>query len=201
MIKAVVFDLDGVYFETGTEDFISALMQEYEIEEEKIKDVYFRSDEMQSLKRGLISSEEFWEYTIEAWSIEADRDDIIELLIQSYAENANTVKLVRSLKKKGIKIAACTNNFKDRLEGLTEEFSLDEVFDVIITSYEEGITKPDPKIYDRLQEELRFQPKEILVVDDQQQNIDQLEELGFRALKFQSIDRLRDFLNSEGVEL
>ncbi len=46
MIKAIVFDLDGVFFENGTETFINSLQEKYQLEEDEIKEVYFRSQQM-----------------------------------------------------------------------------------------------------------------------------------------------------------
>lgn len=42
MVKAVVFDLDGVYFEGGTENFIISLVIKYSIDRDLIAEVYLK---------------------------------------------------------------------------------------------------------------------------------------------------------------
>jgi hypothetical protein len=40
-IKAVVFDLDGVYFESGTQNFVASMKDIYGLTQRQIEDVYF----------------------------------------------------------------------------------------------------------------------------------------------------------------
>ncbi|MEI7603586.1 MAG: HAD-IA family hydrolase [bacterium] len=110
------------------------------------------------------------------------------MLIASYQENPRILDLIQELKSKGIKTAVCTNNFKDRLQGLVEEFNLNDRFDIIISSYEEGITKPDERIFRRLVESLNLKPEEILISDDREVNIDMLKQIGFEAFLFTNLD-------------
>lgn len=187
-IKAVVFDLDGVYFEGGTERFMKSLSQKYGLTEEQIKAVYLRSDSMQMYKKGEISSENFWEYALDSWGIEATREDIVGLLISSYEVNPVTEKLVDGLRTKGIKTAICTNNFPDRFENLAKKFELRKHFDVIITSYEEKVTKPSAEIFKILSEKLMLPPENILMSDDREANVDALKSLGFQAFLYEGLE-------------
>ncbi len=191
MIKAVVFDLDGVYFEGGTEKFIESLITNYSLTKDQIVAVYLKSQEMQKYKRGEIDSDNFWHYALKEWGINTTREEIVKLLIDSYSINPQTEEFVKELKAKGIKTAICTNNFPDRFENLKTKFNLDTNFDVIVTSYQEGITKPTDEIFKILAERLGLQPNEILMSDDREANVEALQRLGFEAFLYQG---LADFI-------
>ena len=124
MIKAVVFDLDGVYFEDGTENFIQALTKKYGLTDQQVREVYLRSDEMQEYKRGRMTGEQFWNYAIGSWCIDTTQEELLQLLVDSYEENPQTVELISKLRKRGVKTAVCSNNFKERIDGLDQRFHL-----------------------------------------------------------------------------
>ncbi|KXK27601.1 MAG: Beta-phosphoglucomutase [candidate division WS6 bacterium OLB20] len=193
-IKAVVFDLDGVYFEGGTETYISSLVNKYGLSKQDIVDVYLKSEEMQRYKCGVISSEEYWNYAISTWEIDATREELVELLISSYNTNPDTVSFVETLRDQGIKTAICTNNFPDRFESLKERFNLSASFDVIVTSYEEGITKPSPQIFQTLASRLDLKPNEILMSDDHEVNVEALKQLGFDAFLYTNLDEFKSYV-------
>src|SRR5690606_33535009 len=165
-IKAVVFDLDGVYFGSGTNNFFDALFQKYGLNRDQVVEVYFKSDQMQEYKSGKISGEDYWNYAISHWGIQAKQSDLIELLINSYSVNPLIDKYIEKLQSKGIKTAVCTNNFPERLENLMKRFKLHEKFDVIVASYQVGVTKPDTRIFKTLAKRLGLNPHEILMSDD-----------------------------------
>lgn len=202
-IKAVVFDLDGVFFRCGTEKFIEALVSKYNLSKDEIVAVYLKSEQMQLFKKGLIDSTAFWEYAINTWGITATREELIELLIGSYEVDTQTKEFIVELKNKSVKLAICTNNFPDRLENLIKKFGLEKYFDVIVSSYETGFTKPSKEIFDVLAASLNLSPNEILMSDDRVDNVAALNRFGFVGMLYEGweefrerVDKLSDNLNS-----
>lgn len=185
-IKAVVFDLDGVYFENGTQNFVASLKDVYGLTQRQIEDVYFHSEEMKKLKRGEIACLRFWEFAVRKWEIEATPKELVGMMLSGYAVREETQLFVEKLRVRGIKTAVCTNNFSDRLEGLKQKFSLDKRFDEIVASYTIGISKPNPEIFRYLAGTLNLQPNEIIMSDDKESNVATLRELGFEAFLFES---------------
>lgn len=190
-IKAVVFDLDGVYFEHGTERFMDALKKRYGLPEEKIREVYFRSPQMSDYKQGKITDSEFWGYAISEWGIPATQEELTNLLLEGYEENPDVLQFIDQLRRQHVKTAACTNNFPARLEGLDQRFGLSERFDVIVASYKEGVLKPDERIFYILADRLGCQPQEIVMSDDREANVQSLQRLGFQAFLYEGLDAFR----------
>jgi epoxide hydrolase-like predicted phosphatase len=187
-IAAVVFDLDGVYFEHGTERFIEKLRTTYHLSPDAVKEVYLRSSQMQQYKRGEITGEEFWSYAIETWGISTTAEELLQFLADSYTQNPKVVELVHQLRKKGIKTAVCTNNFPERIAVLDKKFNFKKDFDVFITSYEEGVLKPQAQIFKIMAQRLGIEPAHIIMSDDKPENVEALQKLGFQSFLYVGFD-------------
>lgn len=94
MIKAITFDLDGVYFVNGKANFIKALVG-LGVPEGKGKEVFFKSDQMNRLyKTGKMNDKEFWSWALQKWKLDLSVSDIVELLIKGYETNVKVVETV-----------------------------------------------------------------------------------------------------------
>lgn len=65
---------------------------------------------------------------------------------------------------------------------------LDEYFDVVVLSYQEGIAKPDPRIYELTCRRLGVQPDECIFTDDNENNVIAARQLGMRGIVFTGND-------------
>jgi epoxide hydrolase-like predicted phosphatase len=65
-----------------------------------------------------------------------------------------------------------------------ERYHFDELADFIIYSHEEGIAKPDRRIYALTCERLGTQPEEIVFLDDAERNVAAAREYGWHAILF-----------------
>jgi len=124
MIKAITFDLDGVYFVNGKTNFIRALVN-LGVPEEKTKLVFLQSDQMNKFyKTGKMSDKGYWSWAIKEWGLNMTVEAIIRLLINGYEINPQVVRTVKQLRKNGYKTLICSNNFPARVNGLQHMFSL-----------------------------------------------------------------------------
>ena len=76
-----------------------------------------------------------------------------------------SIKLLQDLHRKGIKTGLITNTFSDERD-LIRKSPLYPLFDVTMISYEQGLSKPDPAIYQRMLDALKLSPEECLYVGD-----------------------------------
>jgi putative hydrolase of the HAD superfamily len=76
-----------------------------------------------------------------------------------------SVQLLEELKKRGIKVGLITNTFSDERD-LIRSSKLFPLFDATRISYEEGVLKPDPSMYQSIMVELGVTPDECLYVGD-----------------------------------
>lgn len=74
-------------------------------------------------------------------------------------------ELFDELKKRHIKIGLISNCFSEEVE-MIRQCSIFDSFDAVCLSYEEGIIKPDPKIYQRCAVKLGVSPEECIYIGD-----------------------------------
>lgn len=83
-------------------------------------------------------------------------------------------------------LALLTNAGPNTRTTLVARHGLERWFSVIVISAEEGLSKPDPRIYQRTCERLGRRPAECLFVDDRQSNVMGAEAAGLGAIRFVS---------------
>lgn len=112
----------------------------------------------------------------------------------AHVRNDGLVEYIRELKKT-FKIAMLSNVGRDLVESLFSESERAELFDAIVLSYEEGIVKPHPRIYQITAERLGLAPGECLMIDDLQKNIDGADAAGMRGLVYSDLPNLKSDLS------
>ncbi|HEV2125674.1 MAG TPA: HAD-IA family hydrolase, partial [Chloroflexota bacterium] len=84
-----------------------------------------------------------------------------------------------------LRIAALTNTWSFG-RTLLGRRGIADLFDLVVTSAEEGVTKPDPVIYQRMLERLGITPAEAVFVDDNYANVEAARALGMHGIQFVS---------------
>jgi putative hydrolase of the HAD superfamily len=91
----------------------------------------------------------------------------------------DTVRLIEDLRVAGVPIALVSNAFgRDCYAG----FDLDALADVVVISSEVGIRKPSRRIYAIACKRLGIDPRQAVMVDDLQQNLDGAARLGIAGV-------------------
>ena len=90
-----------------------------------------------------------------------------------------TVHLIDELRTAGVPVALVSNAFgRDTYAG----FDLDALVDAVVISSEVGVRKPSRRIYSIACERLGIDPREAVMVDDLQQNLDGAARLGIAGV-------------------
>ena len=109
---------------------------------------------------------------------------------------------VLKLCKQHVKVACITNNVKaGHGPGMTKDMSKADavaevmaLFDLVVESSEEGVRKPDPKIYLNTCERIAVSPNNAVFLDDLGINLKPARELGMRTIKVVSEQQAIDDL-------
>lgn len=100
----------------------------------------------------------------------------------------------------GIKKAVINNGLKTLFRGYFQRNShLNDEFDLLINSAEEGVTKPDPKIYLIACERLGVKPEECIFIDDDLGNLKGAEDVGMHDIHYSEVEALRKELKGLGL--
>ena len=202
MIKGIVFDLDGVFFLNGTENFIKNVSEKFNVPKEKVIQFYKKSDEMNKFyKTGKWNGDQYWTWFIKELEIDSTKEELLELLSEGYIINQRALNLCRELKSKGYKTLICSNNFPERIEILDKKFDFLKEFDTIIFSFDVGILKPDNKIYKILCKKSGLKPEEVFLADDREKNVQSAKDFGIHAVFYDSFEEFINELNKLGVDV
>ena len=116
---------------------------------------------------------------------------------------AGTVEILRELSDAGVPLFALTN-FNDELFVRTRQLHpFLDLFEEIIVSGEEGVTKPDAEIWEILEEVTRHVGglSDAVFIDDSAVNVMGAEQAGIDAIQFTDPQSLRQELRLRGLPL
>ncbi|HSD37724.1 MAG TPA: HAD family phosphatase [Rhodocyclaceae bacterium] len=112
---------------------------------------------------------------------------------------AESVALLYELKEKGFRLYALSNFSAELFYQSRERYDFWDAFEGIVLSGEEGVNKPDPKIYNTLFERYAVKPESSAFLDDSLANVVSSRELGMRAVHFTNAAAARVELRKMGL--
>ncbi|MEK6857435.1 MAG: HAD family hydrolase [Nanoarchaeota archaeon] len=170
MIKAVLFDFWGTLVENGE---YSPLKQTFTILGIRGRyGMFVPKFEGAVMTKKFETPEDAFIAGCKAFKIPVN-DDAIERIVSIWQKNAmrakifpETIEALESLKKKGLKLAIITNSPCFFTAEVIESFKLKKYFDEIIYSYDVGIIKTNPRIFDMAAKKLGVSKEELMMVGD-----------------------------------
>lgn len=202
MIKAICFDLDGVYFTPqGKQSFHRALSEEFGADPATVDEIMYRSEAMRDLVTGKIQPSEFWEYVRSQTTITASDEELIARWIRDYRIDSDVKEAVQSAKKQGFITCVCTNNNAARLPALEAKFGFYSDFDAVVSSHEVGHTKPSKEIFEALLERSGVEARELVYSDDNPERLQGAKDLGINVFVYESFNQFLKKLSELGVQL
>jgi len=118
-------------------------------------------------------------------------------------EVAGSVAILRELHEAGVPLFALTNWSAELFPVALERFDFLELFEDIVVSGEEGLAKPDPEIFEVLEERVRHRGglDDCIFIDDSPANVTAALEAGLDAIHFTDPEHLREDLLVRGLPL
>lgn len=110
-----------------------------------------------------------------------------------------SVDILADLIDAAVPVYALSNWGADTFATVEPDFAFLTWFDGLVISGREGITKPDPRIFEILCRRYDFGPTEAVFVDDSPTNVESAESLGFDAVLFEAPADLRRQLVARGL--
>lgn len=195
MIKAIVFDMDGVLID-AKEWHYRALNKALQIfgKEITLQDHLSRFDGLPTKRKlQLLSSTEnlpeglhvFLNKLKQLYTMEIIYTHCRPVFTQEYA--------LSSLKNAGYKLGVASNSIRATVQTMMELSNLAPYLDIMMSNEDVEHAKPSPEIYSKSMEKLNVKPENTLIVEDNENGIQAAIASGAHLLKVSSVDEVNLF--------
>ncbi len=168
MIKAVIFDMDGVLIES------EPFWQEAEVAVFKTVGLEMTHElSIQSMGLRIDRAVAFW-YEHAPWSMpptieeiaSAIQTKVIEKVIDQGEPKAGVLGTLAFLSTQGVKMAIASSSYMELIEAVVKKLDIAHFFDLAYSAEFEEYGKPHPGVYLTTAQRLGVKPSECLVVED-----------------------------------
>ena len=187
-IRAVIWDIGGVIGRTEDRGPREKLAADLGVNYDNLVQLIFGGEQGARAQLGEISIDELFAYVRKELGLAPGQfPDLYERFFAGDKVDYELVDFIRSLKPK-YKIGIISNAWGD-LHKMLDRWGITDAFDIVVGSGDEGILKPEPRIYQNALERLSVKPSEAIFVDDFIENIDGARKLGVNAILFKNRDQ------------
>lgn len=180
MIKTVVIDLGGVLFSEGKSVALEKLARVYGYDRKLIGTI-LSSPQSASLRKGLMSDEDFWQWAQQQLPSNYDSRLIQQEWYRGYILDQDVYELIASLRK-NYSIIAFSGNIKSRIDFLEAKYRFRHLFNIEVYSFDFHLTKPEREFVEVMIEKSGIRPEEIVYIDDNDSYAKPARELGVNVI-------------------
>jgi len=185
MLKALIFDMDGV--------IIDSEPLQAEIAVHVLKKLGGNPQPREFYEFIGVRNEEMWTILKERHNIKESVKEILEIH-QDYKKkrfseaDVETVEgipeLIKEAKSRGLKIALATSSPKFLAEHILKKFDLYKYFNVLVTADDITHSKPDPEIYIKAAQFLGVKPEECIAIEDAHFGVKAAKAAGMKCIAY-----------------
>jgi len=187
MIKAIIFDMDGVLVDS----------EPFHIEIEKqqfLMNQLSITNEEHHRYMG-VATNVMWEQIAERHSLNVSVEELTEQnrieSIRFFTEvkeipvMPGLIELLEKLQQKKYPMAVASSSFPEIIELILERTGIRKYFQVVVSSQEAGKSKPEPDVFLLAARKLKVMPNDCLVVEDSKNGIKAAQAAGMRCIAYQ----------------
>jgi beta-phosphoglucomutase family hydrolase len=186
MIKAVIFDMDGVIVDS--------------------EPIHIEAEKQVLLKHGVkITTEELRTYTgttaefefndlIRKYELDTtaktlfDEKEVImfRLLEERTEPTKGVIDLIKELKQEGFKLGIATSGHRKLAHYYLRRLGLESFFDTVVCAEDITRSKPDPEIFLKAAQRLGIEPSECVAIEDAKFGVEAAKRAGMRAVGYRN---------------
>ena len=190
-IRAVIWDLGGVLVRTSDYASRDALAARHGMRRAALEELVYGEESGHQAQLGQIDVQQHWENVRTALGIPFEEVEAFRSHFWRGDQlDGELVEFIRALKRNH-RTGLLSNAFSNLRQVMRETWHIEDAFDAIVISAEEGLIKPDPRIYQVALDRLGVNPREALFIDDMLQNVEGARRLDMHAILFRSPEQAR----------
>lgn len=173
MIKAVIFDMDGVLIEAKDWHYesLNKALKLFGYEISRVDHLTTFDGLPTKMKLEMLSKEKGLPIELHSFINEMKQIYTIELIHQLCKPKFIHEYAVSTLKTNGYKLAVASNSIRKTIELMMEKSFLSKYMDIMLSNEDVTNAKPDPEIYITTIERLNLNPEECLILEDNENGI------------------------------
>jgi len=194
MIKAVIFDLDGVLIDARDWHYqaLNRALSLFGLEIARDDHVVSydglptkKKLEMLTMERGLPAGlHDFINRMKQVYTMELIYTHCKPIFYHQYA--------LSRLKKDGYKMAVCSNSIRETLDLMLTRADLERYFEFTLSNQDVKTPKPDPEIYLKAMQKIGFSPEQCLIIEDNQNGVKAAKAAGAHLLQVNSVSEVNE---------
>ena len=195
---AVIFDIGNVLIEWQPERFYDRVIGA------ERRAAFFGAIDLHGMNDRVDRGEPFADVITEVAAANPDWADEVRMWQTRWIDMAapvidDSVRILRALRRTGVPVFALSNFGIETFEIGRENYPFLEEFDRHYISGYMGVTKPDPRIYEMVEEDCGLSPERLLFTDDRAENIAAARARGWQGHHFDGPSRWGERLIAEGL--
>ena len=198
VIESVIFDWGGVLIENPGPGLVKYCSEALAVSKED----YIKANDKfaADFQKGLISEDRFWERMCGGLGVSKPKVSSlwIDAFKAAYVPREEMFSLAAGLGKKGYKTAFLSNTEEPAMRYF-HQFGYD-MFDVLVFSCAEGMSKPERRIYELTVERLGVEAGQSGFIDDKPEYRNGAKQAGLNTILFESVSQVKNELARFGVE-
>lgn len=191
MIKAILFDVDGVVLIGRKKRFSERLAEEKGISQEKISEFFDNS--FRDCSFGRADLKEVLAPYLKKWEYDGSVDDFLQFWFESESmKDEELLKIINILRSRGIKCYLATRQEKYRMSYILNNIGLKNYFDGTFVTYEIGWDKKHKEYWDYVLDKIKLKPEEIIFFDDTESNVELARKVGIKAYFYDGFEGFKE---------
>lgn len=173
MIKAVIFDMDGVLIEAKDWHYeaLNKALRLFGMEISRYDHLVTYDGLPTKKKLEMLSLERNLPRGLHKFINEMKQQYTMQMIYSLCKPKFYHEYALSNLKNEGYKMAVCSNSIRETIEIMMKCASLDIYLDFYVSNQDVKNGKPDPEMYNKAIEKMHLSPNECMIVEDNENGI------------------------------
>ncbi|HUI07004.1 MAG TPA: HAD family phosphatase [Verrucomicrobiae bacterium] len=197
-IDAIIFDLGGVLVHVDEARALERFAARTGRTTTDISEYLRRTSHATEFALGKLTRLRFYRVVAKDLSFDGSYDEFAQIWSEVFSPIEPMVALAESLKTRLPRVILSNTN-PLHIDYIVEHYPWINDFDAQILSYEVGLLKPDPAIYELALRRCGLEASRVVFIDDLAANVEAARRVGLEGIQYQSADQVRVELTKLGV--
>jgi len=189
MIKAILFDMDGVLVDAKDWHYeaLNKALKLFGYEISRYEHLVTYDGLPTKVKLEMLTRERGLPAVLHPFISEMKQKYTLDYAFNNCKPRFEHEFALSKLKSEKYKLAVCSNAVRESVEIMLAKSNLLSYFDIVLSNQDITKSKPDPEIYTTAMKKLGFKPEECLVIEDNEKGIKAAQAAGAHVLAVKTV--------------